>query len=153
MAADSPAIDSGDPAFVVAAGRERDLLGNVRLTDGNLDRIARMDRGAFESANVRLDISGDFRRGGFLDIATSGTPGLETFLIVGATPAALELLPLGYLLIDPGTVCLCVPWQAAPSLLHVDLSPTFPRTTLIFQEFVRKGTAGNLSNDVSVEIR
>jgi hypothetical protein len=45
LAADSPAVDSGDPSF---AEERDDLAGRTRIADGEGDGVARTDRGAYE---------------------------------------------------------------------------------------------------------
>ncbi len=52
LAADSPCVDAGDPAFVPQPG-ETDLDGRLRVWDGNGDGVACVDMGAYEFGSFR----------------------------------------------------------------------------------------------------
>ncbi len=58
LAAGSPAIDAGDPAFTPEPGRT-DLGGGPRLADGDGDGKAVVDIGADERPGCAADLDGD----------------------------------------------------------------------------------------------
>jgi len=56
LAADSPAIDAGDPLTLAAALPPSDLAGAPRIGDGDGDGLAVVDLGAYELAILRVGV-------------------------------------------------------------------------------------------------
>jgi hypothetical protein len=150
----SPCVEAGDPGYVPAAGFERDVAGNCRVLDAQLDRTPALDLGAHEFAHARLSWSGNATPGGTVTIALDGTAALPTLMLLGAAETAVPFRPHGFLFVDVTSPFLLVPWPSAPSSLDLDVPSDFPTPTAVFlQAFVFRGRAGNLSNLLELDVR
>lgn len=108
--ADSALVDAGDPSL---PGLRLDLVGGVRLIDGDFDGVARVDLGAVERTETRLFVSSDTPFGQTLRVeAPAGTFGL---LLAGATPRLSPLGGWGILAFDyERTRAVLAPLQTTP---------------------------------------
>lgn len=114
----SPCIDAGDPTRLLAGP---DVGRHSRMTDGDLDRVLRIDMGGHEASPVRLSIAGAPLPGGTLTIEASGRPGLATFLRVDQP--GLHFFPQAGTLFQALTGGLFGPWPSAPSSIAVTVPP------------------------------
>ena len=152
LQAASPCVEGGDPTFDAPAGFTRDVLGDCRLIDAQLDRSAVVDQGAFEFTNIRLDLIGSPTPGGTATLVSSGTAGLPLAMLIGLAPAEIAAPHFGTLFLDPGAICLCIPWPSAPSQVDVQVPSDAPLGPIYLQEFAMSGAAGNLSNGIVFDI-
>lgn len=148
----SPCIDRGDPAAVPTG---LDFGGHPRLLDGDLDGVMRVDMGAHEFDNVRLEITGMATPGGQLTFTGSGTTGMAVFRLIGAAPGETLFAPYGAIFLD-----LSFAWQvfqatSIPNTTVIPLPPVPVALSLFFQDAaIDPATgAGNTSNPVEVTIR
>jgi hypothetical protein len=148
----SPCVEGGDPAFDAPAGFTRDVAGNCRLLDAQLDRSAIVDQGAVEFTNIRCDLAGSPTPGGTVTIVSSGTNGIPLAMLVGLAPAELAAPHYGTLFLNLGSICLCIPWPSAPSSVDVQIPADAPLGPIYLQEFAMSGAAGNLSDLVVFDI-
>lgn len=148
----SPCIDAGDPA---ATGCDRDLAGNPRRLDGRLTGVPRIEMGAYEFDHVHLAVSGVATPGGFLDIDTTGTPGLDVLLIVGTAPGAACVFPYGAVYVSFASPWRAFAWGQIPSSIHVSLPLSIPTPLpLRLQELARDPSGrGNTSAAVAITIQ
>ncbi|MFG0318119.1 MAG: choice-of-anchor Q domain-containing protein [Planctomycetota bacterium JB042] len=151
----SPCIDAGDPADFATGF---DGSGVPRFADGDLDGAARIDMGALEFSNVRLEVTGNPTVGGSLTISVQGAPAANTLLFLSdAEATGLELYPYGPLGPSPAGTFLMLPWAPTPSLLTFTIPPFPTPITIVMQALllngpVLAGTPGNLSNVAAIVI-
>lgn len=144
----SPAVDAGDPADL-SSGLAFD--GNLRLLDGDLDGVLRIDAGAFEFAHVRLKVGGTLLPGETLTLEMDGSNGMSTWLLAG--PPGLRLrAPFGHAYIDLPALLKRVPLGNLPVLLQKTVPPLAPGTEVVLQAAVRTGGRGNLSNPIHLTV-
>lgn len=144
----SPAMDAGDPLLRPCSA---DVLGNSRLLDGDLDGAATIDLGAYEFTHVRLGITGIPTFGQDLSVDVTGTPGLQTTLLVGF-PAAVPALfgQFGCLQVSPvAPAWIVVPLGPSPVSFAATVPPDLEGLTIITQVIATQPGAGNLSNAVA----
>ena len=156
LQATSPCIDAGEPGLSPVG---RDLGGNPRFLDGDLDRVMVVDMGAHEFDNVQLTVTGNATPGGTLTFDTSGTPGMLVFLAIASAPSELLVRPFGSLFFDLGSPWWLLPMGTIPSTVSMVVPPTAPTPTpVIFQEFAigpplpGGRSPGNFSNPVCLTI-
>ena len=118
LTAGSPAIDSGDPAAVPAAGTYDALgFGHPRVDDGDFDGASRLDLGAIEfgglHSNAGLDQS--LQVGQQLALTQSGKPGAMRALLLGLPGAPLDLGGKGILFLAPAPLLVLVVGTLPPS--------------------------------------
>ncbi len=156
LQATSPCIDAGDPSLSPSG---RDLGGNPRFLDGDLNRVMVVDMGAHEFDNVQLAVTGNATPGGTLTFDTTGTTGMLVFLAIATTPGELLVPPFGSLFFDLGSPWSLVPMGTIPNTVNMMVPPTVPSPTqVIFQEFAigpplpGGKSPGNFSKPVSLTI-
>jgi len=108
----SPCTDAGsssvDPSL-------EDMDGTPRVLDGNADGAMVADMGAFEAAQVRLEVSGHPPAGGQLGFSVAGNQHLLGLVAVGTAPGAFVLPPYGAILFDPSApFFILAPLQPLP---------------------------------------
>ncbi len=151
----SPCVDAGDPADLATGF---DGSGVPRFTDGDLDGVARIDMGALEFSNVRLEVTGSPTVGGSLTISVQGTSAANTLLFLSdAEATGLELFPYGPLGPNPAGTFLMLPWAPTPSSLTFTIPPFPTPITIVMQALllngpILSGTPGNLSNVAAIVI-
>lgn len=124
LAVGSPSIDAGDPAAVVGG---KDLGGDSRLLDGNLDGSLRLDQGADEFAPLRLTVTGTLAAGQTVTIATQpvGASFIAGALVVGVQPSEFLIFPLGTVFSNPLTATV-LSWPTPPASVNFTAGPTLP---------------------------
>ncbi len=154
LLAGSQCIDTGDP-FDVQTGV--DAYGTPRCLDGTLSGTQlRIDRGAYEFSHVSLDLSGINTPGGNLNIGIAGTPGMQTFLILGTSEQNQPFSKFGRLLVGTATPFQIYPWPSAPSVVTLPIPGNVPTPLGVVAQalVVTPGyQAGNTSNTDSVVIQ
>ena len=142
----SPCIDAGDPGYIAVGA---DVARHSRMTDGNLDRILRVDMGAHEASPVTLAITGTPAAGNTLTITTSGRAGLATMLWVDR-PGQRFVPHAGTLfLANVGTYRSA--WPGAPSTVQVVVPPGLFGLYHVQEIVVRTNGAMAFSNYVPLE--
>ncbi|MBK9385083.1 MAG: right-handed parallel beta-helix repeat-containing protein [Planctomycetes bacterium] len=140
----SPALESGG-ALAFADGL--DLRGFARRSDGDLDGISLLDRGAFEACNAALVVSGELQPGTTIDARLEARTPLFAILLAGMPGPWLPLGSYGLLQLDPQQTLFAIPLGAAPATLPLFVPRELPPgSALGLQGFVWNGRAGNLSN-------
>ncbi len=147
----SPAIDAGNLARLPC---DRDLGGNPRINDGNLDGQVVIDLGAHEFSHAGLQIGGTLTPGGELLFDFPGTPGMLLLVWIGTDLGSAPAGKYGCLLVDPGLGSFVVANLGMTPLpqISVDIDPLIPPVTLTFQSLALVPGAGNFSNPVVVSI-
>ena len=112
----SPTPPASTPAGPLSRPSGVDLDGNVRRLDGDLDRVLRVDMGAYEFSNVRLAASGSAWSDLFVE--TTGTPGLDVWLVVGRGPGESQVATWGHTLFDVNTLWFAFPLGTTPDRAH-----------------------------------
>jgi hypothetical protein len=154
LQANSPCIDKGDPADTPTG---LDPAGFPRFMDGNLDKTRIVDMGAYEFDNVHVAVSGTLTPGGTLNLAATGTPGLQMFLFIGVVPAEAPLKSYGPLFMNLAAPSVLLAWPGLPSSVPLGIPASLPTPLpIIVQELgLAPGappTAGNLSSPVFATI-
>ena len=91
------------------------------MTDGNLDRVLRVDMGGHEASPIELAITGTPAPGSTLTIETSGQPGLAAFLAIDRP--GLHFFPQWGSLFLTLTDGFLGDWPSAPSSTEVTVPP------------------------------
>lgn len=152
LAAASPCIDVGDPAFRGDGARFTDPLGNCRVLDGTFDRTATVDLGCHEFAHVRIDWDAA-APAGTVRLVTEGTAGLPVVLFVGVDPLEAAIPRLGTLFVDLATAWIVTDWGTIPSVVDETLPSGLPSGLVLqVQALAASGGAGNLSNRLQLEL-
>lgn len=151
-----------------------DIAGNPRVLDGDLDGGMVVDMGAHELGNVALSVMGNAVPGGTLTVTTTGTAGLQPYLVigdsvmsahpggsaVGRSSASTLLPPWGSLLVALPFATQVIAMAPIPGASTITIPPTLPVPMEFVFQTVAFGTPlpswltpGNFSNPVTVEIR
>lgn len=153
LSSTSPCIDAGDPASTPTG---KDLYGNPRFLDGDLDGVMRVDMGAHEYSNVQLAITGNPTPGSQVTFDTTGTPGLAFVRYVGLLPGETLFPPYGPVLMDLSTALPAFQVGTIPDQTNVLIPAATPTPVdLIFQQVAIDPVTltGNTSNSVAVTVR
>jgi predicted outer membrane repeat protein len=120
----SPSIDTGNPSLAITG---KDLDGDPRILDGDLNASLLLDQGADEFAPLRLAVTGTFGAGNTISINTTpnGASFLAGILIVGVQPSELLLVPLGILFSNPLSATI-INWPTPPAAVPFTLSASLP---------------------------
>lgn len=145
LRASSPCVDAGDPT---TGSSSLDLVGGLRLLDGDLDGVMTGDLGSSEFAHARLTVAVDALR--LVRIDVTGTPALPAALFVGAPTTPVLVRPFGALWFDLG-VSFSVPLGSVPATW----SATAPGGTfdLVLQGLVAGAQGAQLTNPVALALR
>ena len=133
----SPCIDA---ALTNAPAGARDAEGNLRDTDGNLDRIGQTDIGAFEFRPLELDATGV--PGSSLQLRSWGEQGAMTTIYWTRKPIGAPITtPFGAFLLDPNLARVFAVKDTgydAPTLLQRTIpgGPALVGRTFSFQALV-----------------
>jgi hypothetical protein len=152
LVAGAPGVDAGN---AIAELGTRDLHGNGRLLDGDLDGLAAPDIGVAERSNVTLRASGAFQAGGSLTIGLDGAAGLPAAVVFGArSHAGILVGAFGHWFQDPAALVVAVPWGPLPASRTLAIPADAPPGSVVaLQAFAANATGGNLSNGVELLIR
>lgn len=149
----SPCIDIGLASFL---STERDIDGNPRVLDGDLDQAMRLDMGAHEFSHARLAVHGTLTPGGQVTFETTGTNGLPFLCIAGILPGRSLVPPLGTLFLDLTAFWPTFHAGTIPDQYTLSIPSTIPTPVEgVFQAIALSpmALAGNASNSVRVVIR
>lgn len=141
----SPCIDAGDPADLSDGV---DLALDPRLLDGLLNGIRRVDMGAYEFSNVRLDATVDPGPPS-VTIDVTGTAGQTAFLMASAGSGQFPT-KFGPVLLDPFAQFQFVLFGPVPSSATVHPPASSLDVTTWLQVVAVNGGIGNVSNVVTV---
>lgn len=148
----SPCIDKGDPADTPVLGQ--DFTGVPRFLDGDLNYTRRVDMGAYEFDNVRLEVTGNLTAGGSMTIDVSGKFGMTALMFVGVAPGAMPLAPAGTLFLDLSQTWFMTNWGTVPSNLTFPIPNDFPPFPIYLQVLgTPGGGVANLSNPAAASIQ
>jgi hypothetical protein len=147
----SPLIDAGDPA-VKLGGMDPSTF--PRFTDGNLDKLRRLDKGAYEFDNLELAVSATRHPGEMLDILTTDHADMaELWMFVGLSMSEFDAHRFGTLFVDLTGPNQILFWPKVPETISVTVPLAVPvGTQFVWQIGGRLNaiplSAGNLSNPV-----
>jgi hypothetical protein len=146
--AGSACIDAGDPDANLVC--ERDIDGNPRSLDGDLDGNNTVDLGCSEFSHVQLAMVGTPQPGATITFVVSGTNGLKATLGFGDPALALPLDPFGCTWMSLiGTMSV----GTLPTSIDITIPSDIPTPReLTVQVLAGSAAAANLSNPVTVRV-